>query len=72
MNAPAVVRDDLWEAIGPLLPKEPPKPKGGRPRNPDRAALGGIIFVLRTGCPWRLLHLGCALLCLTFVVPAST
>ena len=28
---------------------------------PDRAALGGIIFVLRTGCPWRLLPraLGC-------------
>ena len=28
---------------------------------PDRAALGGIIFVLRTGMPWRLLpkELGC-------------
>ena len=61
MNATSLVPDDLWEAIGPLLPKEPPKPKGGRPRNPDRAALGGIIFVLRTGCPWRLLpkELGC-------------
>jgi len=22
---------------------------------PDRAALAGIVFVLRTGCPWRLL-----------------
>src|SRR5215211_2496209 len=52
-NSP-LVSDDLWEAIEPLLPKEPPKPKGGRPRVPDRAALGGIIFVLRTGCPWRL------------------
>src|SRR5215212_12214282 len=61
MNATSLVPDDLWEAIGPLLSKEPPKPKGGRPRNPDRAALGGIIFVLRTGCPWRLLpkELGC-------------
>ncbi len=60
MSAP-LVPDDLWEAIEPLLPKEPPKPKGGRPRVPDRAALGGIIFVLRTGCPWRLLprELGC-------------
>ena len=56
-----VVSDDLWEAIEPLLPDEPPKPKGGRPRVPDRAALGGIVFVLRTGCPWRLLpkELGC-------------
>ena len=50
-----LVSDDLWETIGPLLPKEPPKPKGGRPRVPDRAALAGIVFVLRTGCPWRLL-----------------
>ncbi len=47
-----LVPDDLWEAIEPLLPKEPPKPKGGRPRVPDRAALAGIVFVLRTGCPW--------------------
>ena len=55
------VPDELWEAIEPLLPREPPKPKGGRPRIPDRAALGGIIFVLRTGTPWRLLprKLGC-------------
>src|SRR5215212_8190634 len=60
MTAPLVC-DDLWEAIEPLLPKELAKPKGGRPRIPDRAALGGIIFVLRTGCPWRLLpkELGC-------------
>ena len=61
MNASSLVPDDLWEAIEPLLPIEPPKPKGGRTRVPDRVALGGIIFVLRTGCPWRLLPsaLGC-------------
>src|SRR5215217_2446495 len=61
MNAPSLVPDDLWEAIEPLLPKEPPKPRGGRPRVPNRAALAGIVFVLRTGCPWRLLPkaLGC-------------
>src|SRR3954454_18158350 len=57
----ALVSDDLWEAIEPLLPRERPKPKGGRPRVSDRAALGGIVFVLRTGTPWRLLPaaLGC-------------
>ena len=61
MNASSLVPDHLWEAIEPLLPKEPPKPNGGRPRVPERAALSGIIFVLRTGCPWRLLpgELGC-------------
>jgi transposase len=61
MNTSSLVPDALWEAIEPLLPHEPPKPKGGRPRLPDRAALAGIVFVLRTGCPWRLLpnELGC-------------
>jgi transposase len=61
MDTTSLVSDDLWEAIEPLLPKEPPKPKGGRPRVSDRAALGGIVFVLRTGCPWRLVPnaLGC-------------
>ncbi len=61
MNASSLVSDDLWEAIAPLLPKQPPKLKGGRPRVPDRSALVGIVFVLRTGCPWRLLPqaLGC-------------
>ena len=44
-----LVPDDLWEAFEPLLPKEPPK--GDRPRVPDRAALGRIIFVVRTSCP---------------------
>src|ERR1051325_545268 len=59
--AKPLVSDALWEAIAPLLPPEPPKPKGGRPRVPDRAALTGIIFVLKTGLPWEYLpqELGC-------------
>ena len=55
MNASMLAPDDLWQAIAPLLCKEPPKPQAGRQRVPDRAALGGIIVALRTGCPWRLL-----------------
>lgn len=53
--------DDLWTRIEPLLPEEPPKPKGGRPRVPDRACLTGIIFVLKSGIPWELLpqEMGC-------------
>jgi transposase len=59
--AKALVSDALWEVIAPLLPVEPPKPKGGRPRISDRAALMGILFVLKTGLPWEYLpqELGC-------------
>jgi transposase len=56
-----LVSDELWEIIEPLLPPEPPKPGGGRPRVPDRAALAGIIFVLKSGIPWEMLpkEMGC-------------
>src|ERR671910_468647 len=56
-----LVTDDLWEIVEPLLPPEPPKPRGGRPRVPDRAALTGIVFVLKTGIPWEMLpkEMGC-------------
>ena len=59
--AKPLVHDELWEIIDPLLPLEPPKPKGGRPRVPDRAALTGIIFVLKSGIPWEMLpqEMGC-------------
>src|SRR5215207_9692428 len=58
MNTSSLVPDALWEAIEPLLPPEPPKPKCGRPRLPDRAALAGIIFVLCSGIPWGMLPAG--------------
>ena len=43
--------DDLRAVVEPLLPSEAEKPKGGRLRVPDRAALAGMILVLRTGMP---------------------
>ena len=59
--AKPLVSDELWAIVAPLLPPEPPKPRGGRPRVPDRACLTGIIFVLKSGIPWELLpqELGC-------------
>jgi len=56
-----LVPDELWAIVEPLLPSEPPRPKGGRPRVPDRAALTGIIFVLKSGIPWEMLprEMGC-------------
>ena len=50
-----LVSHDLWAAIELLLPSEPPKPRGGRPRCNDRVALAGVIFVLRSGIPWEML-----------------
>jgi transposase len=53
--AAELVSDDLWNSIEPLLPLPRPKPRGGRPRVPDRACLRGIVFVLRSGIPWEML-----------------
>lgn len=49
-----LVSDERWTSIEPLRPPEPPKPKGGRPRVPNRAVLTGIIFVLKSGIPWEM------------------
>lgn len=59
--AKELVSDELWQTIEPLLPEEPPKTEGGRPRVDDRAALTGIIFVLKSGIPWEMLpqEMGC-------------
>ena len=59
--AKPLLPDDLWAVVAPLLPPPPPRPKGGRPRVPDRAALTGILFVLKSGIPWEMLppELGC-------------
>ena len=48
----------LWKRIEPLLPKHINRhpEKGGRPRVPDRKAMDGIFFVLRTGCQWNALN----------------
>jgi transposase len=56
-----LVSDQLWALIQPLLPIHRSSHRGGRPRVPDRAVLGGIIFVLRTGIPWEYLprEMGC-------------
>ncbi len=48
-----LVDDCLWEVVEPLLPPEPDKSRGGRPRVLDKAALEGIVYVLRSGIPWE-------------------
>jgi putative transposase len=47
------VPDDVWTMVEPILNKcYPPKPKGHR-RVDLRRVLNGLIFRLRTGCPWN-------------------
>ncbi|WP_139284296.1 IS5 family transposase [Salinicola sp. LHM] len=56
-----IVSDELWIIVEPLLPEPRTGARGGRPPISNRAALTGIIFVLRSGIPWRMLPLemGC-------------
>lgn len=59
--AKQLVSDELWAMVAPVLPPPPSHAKGGRPRILDRAALTGIIFVLKTGIQWEDLpqEMGC-------------
>ena len=50
---PSDLRDAEWARLEPLIPGAKP---GGRPRKTDmRAAKNAILYLLRTGSPWRYL-----------------
>lgn len=50
---PTDLTDEQWKLVEPMLP--PAKP-GGRPRKTDlREAFNGLLYLSRTGCPWRML-----------------
>ena len=60
--AKRLVDDALWQVVQPLLPPPPARiNKRRRPRLSDRAALTGILFVLKSGIPWEMLpqEMGC-------------
>lgn len=42
--------DEQWECIAPVFP---PPAKTGRPPADRRRTVDGIIWILRTGAPWR-------------------
>ena len=48
------IPDELWELIEPILPPDKPAGTNGRPRVPNRTVLNGILYVLRTGCQWKM------------------
>lgn len=43
--------NEQWERLKPLLP--PQKPKVGRPAEDHRRIINGILWIDRTGAPWR-------------------
>jgi len=45
------VTDEQWEVIQPILPKR--TAKTGRPPSDPRLMVNGILWILRTGSPWR-------------------
>ena len=50
---PSDLTDEQWELLSPLLPAAK---LGGRPRTVElREILNAILYVLRTGCAWRML-----------------
>ena len=51
MSRDHVLTDAQWALLEPLLPSS--KGKQSRPFRDHRQVLEGIVFRLRTGCPWR-------------------
>jgi len=50
---PSNLTDTEWALLEPLIP---PAKLGGRPRQTNmREAINAILYLLRTGCPWRYL-----------------
>ena len=49
------IPDDLWNEVKSILPAEKPIETIGRPIVPFRKVLDGILYVLRTGCQWKML-----------------
>nr|WP_232535566.1 IS5 family transposase [Nocardia terpenica] len=51
-----LVPDELWELVEPLLPKFSPRPQGGGVAPTDqRAVFTAVVYVLTSGCAWRML-----------------
>ena len=51
MSRDRVLTEAQWAVLEPLLPSS--KGKQSRPFRDHRQVLEGIVFRLRTGCPWR-------------------
>ena len=50
---PTDLTDEQWELLKPMLP--PDKPRGRKRRVDLRDILNAILYLLRSGCSWRML-----------------
>jgi transposase len=54
--AKRLVPDEFWTIVQPLIPPFSPRPQGGgRAAADPRAVFTAIVYVLASGCAWRLL-----------------
>jgi len=49
------IPDELWDRVSAILPDEKPNKAIGRPIVPFRKVMDGIVYILRTGCQWKML-----------------
>jgi transposase len=49
------IPDEIWDEIRMILSPEKPDNTIGRPAVSFRKVLDGILYVLRTGCQWKML-----------------
>lgn len=53
------VPDELWNLVEPLLPTFTPRSQGGgTPPTDERAVFTAVVYVLTSGCAWRMLPPG--------------
>jgi transposase len=48
-----MLTDDLWAAMEPLVERAKRHKGGQRPEVPDRAFFEALLYLARTGVPWR-------------------
>jgi transposase len=53
-----ILTNPIWELLQPLVQAAKKSPVGAKPKLPDRDFLEALLWVDRTGCPWRDLHEG--------------
>ena len=48
-----MLTDELWATLGPLVEQAKQNPRGPEPKVPDRAFFEALLYLARTGIPWR-------------------